>query len=214
MNDLKNINNIGKIIVTKEKPLSIARKNAVCRCDTSLVALIDNDIRVPRNWLNIVLSQMNKGVGAVSTVADQNNIHVKAYDRIISCFIKLNTVDTSPHINNVLVRRKVFENYNPPRLFFGEDFHFRNHVINSGFKWVTLPYIGAVHLGESKNHVTLGEVYNRYNLYSKKQFVRRCFSRFLFIPFATLINFNVKTFFYLSDKNIKFLSGWFKESVN
>jgi hypothetical protein len=38
-------------------------------------------------------------------------------------------------------------------------------------------------------------------------------ARFIFTPFAALINLSVKTFWYLSKLNIEFIAGWAKELV-
>lgn len=202
------------VIVTREKPLGVARKNALVRAETEFVAMIDGDVVIPENWFSLVEKYLGFGVGAVATVAIQRNSHLDAYNRVVSCFVGLSEVSTSPHINNVVVRRKIFLNYSPPCLFFGEDFHFRKHVLDGGFRWIVLPCVGAVHLGESKNHFVLGVSYRRYRHYSWRQFLRRCLSKFLFIPFASLINLSFSTFFYLSKMNVEFLSGWIRESIN
>jgi hypothetical protein len=54
------------------------------------------------------------------------------------------------------------ENYNPPKLFFGEDQYFKSYVLKTGYKWKVLPFIGATHLGTSKDYVTVGVSYRRY----------------------------------------------------
>ncbi len=204
----------GQVIVTKEKPLSLARKHAVLRAHSEWVAMIDDDVLLPKDWLGLVVANVSPNVGVVATVALQGNKHVAAYDRVVGYVVRLSEVDTSPHINNMLIRRCLMEDYNPPRLFFGEDLQLKRYVEASGFVWKVIPFIGAVHLGSSKNHVTLGVAYKRYSHYSLFQFARRMIARFVFTPYAALANFSLETFMYLNKLNVEFIAGWMKESVN
>ncbi len=210
---IRNMPRSGEIIASNERPLSLARKHAVLKAKTEWVAMIDDDMLLPRDWLVKVTKEIGPEIGAVATVALQGNKHVAAYDRIVDNFVKLNQVDTSPHINNMIIRRSVMENYNPPRLFFGEDLQLKRHVETSGFVWKVIPFIGAIHLGSSKNHVTLGIAYKRYGHYSLFQFVRRIIARFVFTPYAALSDFSLVTFWYLNKVNVEFIAGWTKESV-
>jgi glycosyltransferase involved in cell wall biosynthesis len=201
----------GEIIITKDKPLSVARKRAVLKANTEWVAMIDDDMLLPSNWLDCVSAAISSKVGVIGTVAIHKNKHVAAYDRVVGTIVKLNTIDTSPHINNIIMRRKLMEDYHPPLLFFGEDQYFKKYVETAGYKWVVLPFIGATHLGVSKNYVTVGIAYRRYGHFSIFQFVRRVVARFLFTPFAGILNLSLKTFHYLTKLNIEFIAGWFKE---
>lgn len=201
----------GKIIVTNERPLSRARKNAVLSADTEWVAMVDDDMLLPQNWLQQVTAKIAPGVGAIGTVAVHKNKHVAAYDRVVGTVVKLNKIDTSPHINNIIIRRKLMETYDPPKVFFGEDQHLKRHVEKSGYAWVVLPFLGATHFGVSKNYVTVGIAYRRYGHFTIYQLVRRVVARFIFTPFAALSNLSFGTFGYLSKINIEFIAGWAKE---
>lgn len=128
---LQHMSGIGDILVTNDKPLSIARKRAILRAKTPWVAMIDGDMSLPKDWLNHVTSEIAPNVGAIATVALQGNKHVAAYDKVVGNLVKLHEIDTSPHINNVLVRRKLFNDYNPPPLFFGEDHHLKRFIEES-----------------------------------------------------------------------------------
>src|SRR5271169_3967387 len=97
----------GQIIITKERPLSIARKNAVLSAKTEWVAMIDDDMLLPNNWLQQVTANIAPNIGAIGTVAVHKNKHVAAYDRVVGTVVKLNKIDTSPHINNIIIRRKL-----------------------------------------------------------------------------------------------------------
>ncbi len=203
----------GELIITHEKPLSTARKNAVLKAHTEWVAMVDDDMLLPDYWLGCVTAAITPNVGVVGTVAVHKNKHVAAYDRVVGTVVKLNTIDTSPHINNIIIRRKLMENYNPPKLFFGEDQYFKRYVENNGYKWKVLPFVGATHLGSSKSYVIIGIAYRHYGHFSAFQLVRRIVARFIFTPFASAINLSLRTFQYLTKLNIEFIAGWFKEFV-
>ncbi len=201
----------GQLIITTERPLSTARKKAVLKAKTEWVAMIDDDMLLPNGWLEQVIAKIEPNIGAIATVAVHKNNHVAAYDRMVGTVVKLNKIETSPHINNIIIRRKLMENYNPPKVFFGEDQHLKRYVEKTGFVWKVLPFLGATHLGVSKNYVTVGMAYRRYGHFTVFQLVRRVVARFIFTPFAALSNLSLGTFWYLSKINIEFIAGWAKE---
>ena len=211
MHQLKHMPCAGQIINTHEKPLSIARKKGVLQANTEWVAMVDDDMLLPDNWLQLVTKAITPKVGAIGTVAVHKNKHVAAYERVVGTIVKLNKIDTNPHINNIIIRRKLMENYKPPLLFFGEDQYFKRYVQKTGYIWKVLPFLGATHLGTSKNYVTIGISYRRYGHFSPFQLTRRVVARFIFTPFAALINLSAKTFWYLTKLNVEFIAGWAKE---
>jgi len=213
MHQLKNMQCAGQIINTHEKPLSIARKKGVLQADTEWVAMVDDDMLLPANWLQSVTKAITPKIGAIGTVAVHKNKHIAAYERVVGTVYNLSKLDTNPHINNIIIRRKLMENYDPPRLFFGEDQYFKRYVQKTGFAWKVLPFLGATHLGTSKNYVTIGISYRRYGHFGFYKLVRRMAARFIFTPFAALSNLSVKTFWYLTKLNVEFLAGWVKEIV-
>jgi glycosyltransferase involved in cell wall biosynthesis len=211
MRQLTHMTCAGQIINTHEKPLSIARKKGVLQANTEWVAMVDDDMLLPDNWLQLVTKSIMPKVGAIGTVAVHKNKHVAAYERVVGTIVKLNKIDTNPHINNIIIRRQLMENYNPPLLFFGEDQYFKRYVQKSGYIWKVLPFLGATHLGTSKNYVTIGISYRRYSHFSPFQLTRRVVARFIFTPFAALVNLSAKTFWYLTKLNVEFIAGWAKE---
>jgi glycosyltransferase involved in cell wall biosynthesis len=213
LEEVRQMHCAGEIIITRDTPLSVARKRAVLKANTEWVAMVDDDVLLPNNWLDCVTAAISPNVGVIGTVAVHKNKHVAAYDRVVGTVVKLNTIDTSPHINNIIMRKKLMENYNPPLLFFGEDQYFKRYVEKTGYKWMVLPFIGATHLGSSKNFVTIGIAYRRYGHFSVFKLVRRMVARFIFTPFASAINLSPKTFEYLTKLNIEFIAGWFKELI-
>jgi glycosyltransferase involved in cell wall biosynthesis len=211
MSQLKHMPCAGQIINTHEKPLSVARKKGVRQANTEWVAMVDDDMLLPDNWLQLVTRAITPKVGAIGTVAVHKNKHVAAYERVVGSIVKLNKIDTNPHINNIIIRRQLMEDYSPPLLFFGEDQYFKRYVQKAGYLWKVLPFLGATHLGTSKNYVTIGISYRRYGHFSLFQLTRRVVARFIFTPFAALINLSFKTFTYLTKLNIEFIAGWAKE---
>ncbi len=210
---LKRMPCAGQIINTHEKPLSVARKHGVLAASTEWVAMVDDDMLLPDNWLQLVTNAIEPKVGAIGTVAVHKNKHAAAYERAVGTVYNLSKLDTNPHINNIIIRRELMENYNPPKLFFGEDQYFKRYVQKTGYKWKVLPFLGATHLGTSKNYVTIGISYRRYGHFKLFQLVRRVVARFIFTPYAALINLSLKTFIYLTKLNVEFIAGWAKETV-
>ncbi|MCW3996789.1 MAG: glycosyltransferase family 2 protein [Candidatus Bathyarchaeota archaeon] len=203
----------GQIINTHEKPLSIARKNAVLQAKTEWVAMVDDDMLLPNDWLQKVTKAIEPKVGAIGTVAVHKNKHVAAYERVVGTVYNLSKLDTNPHINNIIIRRKLMENYQPPKLFFGEDQYFKRYVQKTGYTWKVLPFIGATHLGTSKNYLTIGISYRRYGHFGLYQLARRMAARFIFTPFAAMANLSIQTFWYLTKLNVEFIAGWTKELI-
>ena len=213
MHQLKHMPCGGQIINTHEKPLSIARKKGVLQASTEWVAMVDDDMLLPDNWLQLVTNAITPKVGAIGTVAVHKNKHVAAYERVVGTVYNLSKLDTNPHINNIIIRRTLMENYNPPKLFFGEDQYFKRYVQKTGYIWKVLPFLGATHLGTSKNYVTIGISYRRYGHFGLYKLVRRMAARFIFTPFAAVSNLSVKTFWYLTKLNIEFIAGFAKELI-
>jgi glycosyltransferase involved in cell wall biosynthesis len=203
----------GQIINTHEKPLSVARKHGVLSASTEWVAMIDDDMLLPPDWLAKVSANIAPDVGAIGTVAVHKNKHAASYERIVGTVYNLSKLDTNPHINNILIRRRLMEDYNPPKLFFGEDQYFKSYVLKTGYKWKVLPFLGATHLGTSKDYVTVGISYRRYGHFGFYKLVRRVAARWLLTPFAALSNLSFKTFVYLTKLNVEFLAGFAKEYI-
>ncbi len=203
----------GQIINTHEKPLSVARKHGVLSASTEWVAMVDDDMLLPPDWLQKVAGAIEPDVGAVGTVAVHKNPHAAAYERVVGTVYNLSKLDTNPHINNIIIRRKLMETYNPPKLFFGEDQYFKRYVQKTGYQWKVLPFLGATHLGTSKNYVTIGISYRRYGHFGLYKLARRMAARFIFTPFAALSRLSAATFWYLTKLNVEFLAGFAKEIV-
>ena len=207
-NTLSSSKKVSRICIVKDKPLSIARKNGLVYVSTEWVAMFDDDVTIPANWFDLVTKHIAKNVGAVATVATQANTHSAAYDKVTNTLIRLEKIDTSPHINNVLVRRELFQNYNPPPLFFGEDHYFKQHVENMGYDWIVISNIGVVHHGKITGSQSLGKSYRHH--YTPQQFARRMAARSVLTPFASAESNNLLTFFVLTKQNVEFTTGWIR----
>jgi len=211
LEQIKQMPGSGQIINTHEKPLSVARKQGVLQAKTEWVAMVDDDMLLPPQWLQLITKAIEPNVGAIGSVAVHKNKHVAAYERVVGTVYNLSKLDTNPHINNIIIRRKLMEKYNPPRLFFGEDQYFKRYVQKVGYVWKVLPFLGATHLGTSKNYVTIGISYRRYGHFGLYKLARRMMARFIFTPFAALVNASSTTFWYLTKLNVEFISGFIKE---
>ncbi|MGB9841204.1 MAG: glycosyltransferase [Candidatus Bathyarchaeales archaeon] len=214
LNTLHKADWVANIYITREKPLSVARKNAVLRANTEWVAMFDDDVVIPSDWYWKVAKYVSNDIGAVATVAQQGDRDYAAYDRIVDAVYGLRRVETSPHINNVLIRRSLMENYDPPMLFLGEDQFLKKYVESHNYKWLVLDNIGVVHFGAVKSKVDVGIAYRRYAHYSLYQLARRFFARMIIVPFAAAANLSFKTLIKLSAENVQFISGWLKETVS
>jgi glycosyltransferase involved in cell wall biosynthesis len=204
---------MNNIIITTEKPLSIARKNAVLKAKTEYVAMLDDDIKIPSFWFEKLKRQITSKTAAVSSVATQFNEHEQAYDNVVHRLKRLEKIDTSPHINNIIILRSIMEDYNPPPLFYGEDHFLKRHIISKGYQWKVVGNIGVIHFGTSKNKLLLGEAYRFYHLYSSYQMVRRFISKLILIPYAAMTNMSIETFKFLLSDNISFFSGYAKQLI-
>jgi hypothetical protein len=78
---------------------------------------------------------------------------------------------------------------------------------------LVLPFLGATHLGTSKDYVTIGISYRRYGHFGVYKLTRRMAARLIFTPFAAIINLNVVTFWYLTKLNVEFIAGFVKELI-
>jgi len=203
----------GQVINTHEKPLSVARKHGVLAAKTEWVAMVDDDMLLPSDWLQKTTQAIQPKIGAIGTVAVHKNRHAAAYERVVGAIYNLSKLDTNPHINNIIIRRTLMENYDPPKLFFGEDQYFKRYVQKTGYHWKVLPFLGATHLGTSKNYVTIGISYRRYGHFGLYKLMRRMVARIIFTPFAALSNLSFKTLTYLTQLNVAFFAGWAKELV-
>ena len=112
--------------------------------------MVDDDMLLPENWLQLVTKAIEPNVGAIGTVAVHKNPHAAAYERVVGTVYNLSKLDTNPHINNILIRRKLMENYNPPKLFFGEDQYFKRYVQKTGYRWKVLALFGCNPFGDFK----------------------------------------------------------------
>jgi glycosyltransferase involved in cell wall biosynthesis len=202
------------VIITEVSPLSKARFEGVKQASTEWVAMFDDDVLIPSNWLQSVLDEINSKTGAVATVRRQKDKSLDAYYKVLSSFYHLHTLDSNPNIGNVLIKRNLMLDFEPTPAFTGEDQHLRKHIENSGYLWKTIPYIGVIHTNRTKISVDTGIYYKRYRYYTNFQILRRMAARFLFGSYTQLVSHRPFTPFNLWKDDIKFVSGWLKETIN
>ena len=209
---IKNEPQFNNIIIIDVKPLSKARLEGCKKASTEWVAMFDDDNLIPPNWLQEVLNAVDSTTGAVSTVSRQNDADLDAYYNVVSSFYRVNNLDSDPRIGNVLVKRDLMLSFQPSRVFTGEDQHLRKHIENTGYHWKTLPYMGVTHMRRTTINVETGIYYKRYKYYSHFQILRRLSARFLLGSFTPLLSHRLLTPFILWKDDVKFLSGWLKET--
>jgi len=210
---IKNERKAGRLIITEEKPLSVARRNACLRAETEWVAMFDDDMIIPHEWFDLVFEHVGGNIGAISTVADSVDRDFRAYQGIVNRVFPLESMDTVPHINNILIRRKLMESYNPPRLFLSEDWFMKRHVEKAGYVWKTIGRIGVINTGSEKSAVDVAIAYKRFGHYSHYQLTRRFLARLILAPFAVIFTRQFKTLLNLWRVDVEFFAGWLKETL-
>jgi hypothetical protein len=199
------------ITITQQYPVSEARRQAVANATTEWVAMIDDDMTVPDDWIEPFEASLKPIIGAVSSVAYQTSKPELAYTRVVKCFRGLDKIDTVPYTNNMLIRRELMGNgYKAHGSFYGEDQHLRRHVESMGYRWLVLPFHGAVHHGKAHDLLESGVAFSQGKCYSFKQMARRVLARFILIPYAALTSLSFKVLVSLTGDNVKFLAGWLK----
>ena len=205
---------VGNVIITTEKPLSVARKNACLHAETEWVAMFDDDMKIPSCWFGFVTNQVGENVGAVSTVADCLNPSLSAYQTVVNMVYPLESLDTTCYVNNVLIRRSLMETYDPPKLFLGEDLLLKRHVKRLGYAWRTLRKLGVIHTGLREPCLDISGAYKRFGHYTFFQLIRRFIARLVLGPYAILITKRFGTLAKLWKHNAFFFAGYLKETFN
>jgi len=209
---ISNEQKFNKVIITDVKPLSKARFEGCKKASTEWVAMFDDDMLIPPNWLQSVVNAIDSNTGAVATVSRQHDASLDAYYNVVSSFYGVYNLDSDPRIGNVLIKRNLILNFQPTSVFTGEDQYLRKHIENSGCLWKTLPYIGVTHMRRTIINVDTGMYYKRYRYYNNFQLLRRLSARIILGSFTPLVSHRLSTPFNLWKDDVKFLSGWLKET--
>jgi glycosyltransferase involved in cell wall biosynthesis len=200
------------LIITDVKPLSKARLEGCKKASTEWVAMFDDDMLIPSNWLQSVLNAVDSNTGAVATVSRQHDASYDAYYNVVSSFYPVYNLDSDPRIGNVLIKRNLMLNFQPTSVFTGEDQYLRSYIEKSGYLWKVLPYIGVIHVRRTTINVDTGMYYKRYRYYNNFQLLRRLSARFLLGSLTPLVSHRLFMPFDLWKDDVKFLSGWLKET--
>jgi glycosyltransferase involved in cell wall biosynthesis len=210
---LNRVSWIKHVAVTREKPLNVARKNALMNASTKFVAMFDDDVTIPDSWLYQVAQHFDEDVAVVSSVSRQSDRTFDYYAKFVSLFKALNEINTAPNINNCLVRAEAFKDYVPVPFFWGEDLVMQKYVKSKGLRWKTIPYFGVKHRMKQGNSTMLGIYYRRYGLVSKFALLKRFAMRLLLFPYTSIFDLNPKVSFNFMKKNIQYFAGVLKQSV-
>lgn len=200
---------VNNIIYETSKPLSTARKIGAMACSTEWIAMFDDDVEIPPWWFQMVSKPTRAtDVVAISTVFHDDNIHLFSYEQIANKIKPLHERDT-PFICNLLIRRSVFDDYNPPRLFYGEDELLYRHAKKKG-RWLHLPYIGVKHFYTKKNIVQAGATMERLGFYPRYRFLRGIASRFALPIPALAYSRTISTVKFFWQLNVEQIAGALK----
>jgi len=141
------------------------------------------------------------------------NKHVAAYERVVGTVYNLSKLDTNPHINNVVIRRKLMENYNPPKLSSVEDPILQTLRSENRLLWKVLPFLGATIWVHQKTMSPSAYRIDDTDILGSTSLHVEMAARLIFTPFASLSNLNMTTFGYLTKLNVEFIAGFAKELI-
>jgi glycosyltransferase involved in cell wall biosynthesis len=197
------------IVIEISRPLSLARKNGAKICSTEWIAMFDDDIEIPENWFDGMISAMADGVVAISSPHESVNPHMRAYESLVNQHMKrAETLDT-PFINNTLIRRDVLANYSPPPCFYCEDELLYRYVKAHG-QWVHTQPLGVKHYPTQKNDQARGYYWRRYRLGPSSLFFRRRLTMPIIALMAVAYSRSLGTLAFYLRLNKDAVVGWLR----
>jgi glycosyltransferase involved in cell wall biosynthesis len=108
----------GQIIITRERPLSIARKRAVLRAKTEWVAMVDDDMVLPKDWLQRWLRRRLRTLARLLWLCRETSVWLRMIGSLVRNEVKQGR--KSPRINNVLLRHSLIAIMIPRRCFLAK----------------------------------------------------------------------------------------------
>jgi len=212
MKTLKSAEWVNKIIIETSKPLSIARVLGAKKCSTKWIAMFDDDVVIPENWFDMVSLKIKPCVLAISTPYEDMDPHIRAYQKVADRFRIKGTMRT-PMICNLLIRRDLLLDYNPPPCFSCEDEFLYRHVRRRG-KWLHTKPIGVKHWYKWKDGTEIGWVIGKYGVIPFFSFLRLCVSRFVLSVFAVAYSRTLKTVRVYWRWNVQIISGYLRQLIH
>lgn len=203
---LKKAEWVNQIIFGTEKPLSIARANLVKKASTEWIAMFDDDVSIPQDWFEILSRYVDRNVVGVSSPDMNMDIHTRALKNVVEALWGMHRLNT-PYIDNCLVRKNAFLDYNPPRCFNLEDEYFYAHAKKKG-KWVHVPYFGVKHYARQKSFFMGGVGTRASRLVSPVQVLKRLIVSSVLAWYAVLYSHSLRTVFYWYKGNVEKIAGW------
>ncbi len=207
---------VHSIIIETSKPLSTARVEGAKKCSTEWIAMFDDDIDLPKNWLGAVIPWpiIQSDVLAVSTPSRdaQPQPHILAYQRVTSAIKPVESRDT-PFVDNTFILRSALLDYHPPRVFYSEDELLYRYIKSKG-RWIHPPYCGVRHFYIQKDNVRAAEVMEQLGFYPFFRFLRGRLSYFILPFLAVAYSHTWKTVPFFWKWNVQLIAGWLKAKVN
>ena len=212
MNVLNKADWVRDIIIETSKPLSTARKTGALKCQTEWLAMFDDDVEIPEEWLYGMLlyrRYISPKTLAISSPSLNANIpHYLAFQKISNRLVGLRNLKT-PFVDNTLIKRSVFENYNPEPCFYAEDELLHNYVLSIG-EWRHTDYIGVKHYYNDKDSYHGGFTEQHYNLTPFWRLCIRMLERSILPVLAVHYSHSFKTVPYWYKKNQRELIGYIR----
>jgi len=139
-----------KVLKQKNAGRGLARLNGIESADTSLIAMVDSDIRLPMDWLNICLENLesNAGVGGVAVPDGDCSTIQRIFH--LSPKIKKGSIDVNG--SNALFRTAALKDSGRDWLTpLGEDFRLIHALQKRGFKLKRIDNLVVQHV-ETKTY--------------------------------------------------------------
>ncbi|AFT96193.1 dolichyl-phosphate mannose synthase-like protein [Alteromonas macleodii str. 'Balearic Sea AD45'] len=151
--------NLSVIYNNEERTISHSRNTGAKQAQGEYLAFLDADIQLAPDWLNIMLSELNKATDTVLTFGTQKpSSNANSIEKIRSYLASA----TSGHFTesapgaNLFLSRKIFDQAGgfPENLKTCEDIYFTNKVSKHGLLFHE-PSAKFIHLGEDKSFIEM-----------------------------------------------------------
>ncbi|MDW5285629.1 glycosyltransferase [Alteromonas macleodii] len=151
--------NLSVIYNNEERTISHSRNTGAKQAQGEYLAFLDADIQLAPDWLNIMLSELNKATDTVLTFGTQKpSSNANSIEKIRSYLASAtsgNFTESAPGAN-LFLSRKIFDQAGgfPENLKTCEDIYFTNKVSKHGLLFHE-PSAKFIHLGEDKSFIEM-----------------------------------------------------------
>ena len=169
--------------------------------------MFDDDVEISKDFFETAFNRIEKGVVAISSMYEEQNLHMRAFLNFFYSFKKQPEQTRTANVNAMLIKRSIFEDYNPPLIFHCEDNFLYNHATKKG-EWVHF-IGGAKHFLIFRNsNYMAGFNTRRYGLATRSSLFKNVLYRFIIPVLAMSESHSWKTVFYFWRWNVQFIAGY------